>query len=102
MQLNVFFCQELISSPPGSKNSQSDSQSENSQEKPGQFIFVLATQIRITPDYEFLKKKNFLNSDTLNDPNSESQHESQVLNICPALNKKYVWTKWRRSVVIVF
>ncbi|XP_056877115.1 TP53-binding protein 1 isoform X1 [Takifugu flavidus] len=51
---------ELISSPPGSKNSQRDSQSESSQEKP----------------------------DTLNDPNSESQQESQVLNICPPLNKK--------------
>lgn len=38
-----------------------------------------------------------LNSGTLNDPNSESQQESQVFNVCPPLNKKYVWPWWRCS-----
>ncbi|CAF91583.1 unnamed protein product, partial [Tetraodon nigroviridis] len=49
---------ELISSPPGSKHSQGGSQSESSQRN------------------------------TLNDPNPESQQESQVFNLCRPLNKK--------------
>lgn len=47
------FYQELISSPPGSKHSQSDGQPEssqrNNQEKPGQFIITLPTRMTISP-----------------------------------------------------
>ncbi|XP_070818285.1 TP53-binding protein 1-like [Chaetodon trifascialis] len=63
---------ELISSPLGSRHSQTDSQSESSQSNNQAEPGVL----------------------TAANPSSAFQEESQVLNICPPPSKKkYVWSR---------
>lgn len=84
--------QELISSPLGSKHSQTDSQSEssqnNDQDEPGQS--TCTTSASTSPLGTMCNGVAVLCSGSVMpaDPSSAFQEESQVLNICPPPNKK--------------